>query len=348
MKKRTSLSLLVVVASALAIAVTVSAAAARGADATCKPAKIAGKSTCLKVGQRCTSKLDRRYHAYGFHCHAGRVTRATTPKQPTPPAPAPPPGPTTTGQPVLPEPPAPTGQLVDVGGYRLMLECVGTGSPTVVIEPGNTASRHVYRKIQYALGADTRVCTYDRPGTVTPLPSASDARPANVPSTSETFVRELHTLLTNANEPGPYVLVGSSFGGLLITAYTAHYPADVAGLAFMDAAGPASVEVTAVLIQEPWQPGADLDLIRGVNFGSRPVVVLATTLPDEAKDLQSRSTNVVGAVDPRYGHNVAQAAPGLVYEAIRIALAGARAGGGPLPKCAETPLPQIGARCTTP
>ena len=59
--------------------------------------------------------------------------------------------------------------------------------------------------------------------------------------TQETFVRELHTVLTNGNGPGPYVLVGASFGGLLISAYTAHHPADVAGLVFIDAVGPASI-----------------------------------------------------------------------------------------------------------
>src|SRR6266702_845199 len=30
----------------------------------------------------------------------------------------------------------PPGQLVDVGGYRLHIKCVGTGSPTVVIDAG--------------------------------------------------------------------------------------------------------------------------------------------------------------------------------------------------------------------
>lgn len=342
--KRTSFLLLL---SASLLAATVCVATAQGRDqAACKPVSIAGKSACLKVGQRCASKVDAKYHSYGFHCHSGRLTRATTPKRPTPPPPAVP-SPTGPQPPVLPEPPAPAGQLVDVGGYRLWLECVGSGSPTVVFEPGNTASRHAVRKAQYALAAETRVCSYDRPGTITPVAGSSDARPANVPATSETFVRELHTVLTNGNVPGPYVLAGSSFGGLLISAYTAHYPAEVAGLAFIDAAAPPSIELMVALEQEPWEPGADLDLIRGVSFGSRPVVVLDTTLPQDAADLQARSANVLAASAPQFSHFVFRDAPGLGYEAIRVAVAAVRAGGS-LPKCAETRLPQIGVRCRTP
>jgi pimeloyl-ACP methyl ester carboxylesterase len=299
---------------------------------------IAGKHVCLKAGARCTKRLDRAYHRYRFHCHSGRLTRF--------PAPAPPPPAPTPSPPTLAEPPAPGGGLIDVGGYRLHLECVGTGAPTIVFEPGNTASRHGARRVQYALSTESRVCTYDRPGTVSPIAGSSDPRPANVPPTSETFVRELHTVLTNANVPGPYLLVGASFGGLLISAYTAHYPAEVAGLVFIDAVGPAAAETIGNVIIEPWEPGADLDLIRGVTFGSRPVVILTTTLANEAADIRRRSANVVEAGAPQYGHFVLLETPGLAYEAIRVATAAVRAGGA-LPACAQTRLPRVGARCTT-
>ena len=335
---------LAVVAAGLALALGSVAAGAVTPAATAKHCKagstsatIAGKHVCLKPGARCTKRNDSAYHRYRFHCHSGRLTRF-----PAPPAPAPRPVP-----PTLAEPPAPAGQLIDVGGYRLHLECAGTGAPTVVIEPGNTASRHGPRKTQYALAADTRVCTYDRPGTVTPIPGSSDPRPATVPATSETFARELHTVLANGNVPGPYLLVGSSFGGMLISAFTAHYPAEVAGLTFIDAVGPASVETLARNLIEPWEPGGDLALIRGMTFGSRPVVVLTTTLPAEAPDIQRRSTNVLVAGAPQYGHFVFLDVPGLAYEAIRVAVSAVRAG-GTLPSCAATRLPQVGARCTTP
>ncbi len=85
------------------------------------------------------------------------------------------------------------------------------------------------------------MCSYDRPHTVVPVPSASDPRPDSVPSTSQTFARELRTVLATAGERGPYLLAGSSFGGLLISAYLGWYPDDVAGLVFLDAVGPGSV-----------------------------------------------------------------------------------------------------------
>jgi pimeloyl-ACP methyl ester carboxylesterase len=330
---------LALLASGLVLGLTGVAAAAHSPDSATKrcalgstSAAIAGKHVCLKAGARCYKRLDAAYHRYRFHCHSGRLTRFPPPVGKPP---------------VLAEPPPPAGELVDIGGYRLHVECVGSGAPTIVFEPGNTASRHAVRQVQYALGAATRVCAYDRPGTVTPIAGSSDARPATVPTTSETFVRELHTVLTRGNVPGPYVLVGSSFGGLLISAYTVHYPADVSGLVFIDSPAPAAVETVLPALIEPWEPGADLEPIRNVNFGSRPVVVLTTALPAEAPDIQRRSTNVLGASASQYSHFVYADAPGLAYEAIRIALAAARAG-GPLPSCAQTVLPKIGARCTTP
>ncbi len=304
------------------------------------PARIAGKHVCLKAGGRCAKRLDAAYHRYRYHCHSGRLVRFTISK------PAPPPPPAGT-PPTLPEPPAPAGELVDVGGYRIHLECVGTGSPTVVIETGKTATRLNYRKVQYALGAETRVCTYDRPGTTAPVPGASDQRPAHVPPTSETFARELHTALSNAGVPGPYVLAGTSFGGLLVSTFTARYPSDVAGLVFIDAIAPGFVESWLQILladTEPWDGRADVGLLRGSSFGSRPAVVLATRNPGDIPDFQSRAANVVVARAPQYSHFVFLDAPGLAYEAIRVAIGAVRAGGA-LPTCAQTRLPKIGAQC---
>jgi hypothetical protein len=116
---------------------------------------------------------------------------------------------------------------------------------------------------------------------------------------------------------------------------------------FIDAVGPGAIEATLRAIIEPWEPGADIDLIRGVTFGSRPVVILTTTLAAEAADIQRRSANALVAAAKQYSHFVFLDAPGLGYEATRVALAAARAG-GPVPSCAQTVLPKIGARCTTP
>lgn len=329
-------SLLVLAAAGVATGALEPSATAKHCKRGWTPATIGGKHVCLKAGARCTKRLDGAYHRYRFHCHSGRLTRF--------PAPTPPP---VGVPPTLPEPPAPAGGLVDVGGYRLHLECVGSGTPTVVLEAGHAVTRLGSRKVQYALGAENRVCTYDRPGTVIPVAGASEPRPASVPPTSETFARELRTLLTNANVPGPYVLAGTSFGGLLISTFTARYPTDVVGLVFLDAISPGSAESFLPFFfpsQEPWDGRADLGLLNGLNFGSRPVVVLTTQTPAEIPDYRRRASNIVVAGASQYSHIVFVDAPGLVYETIRLAVAAVRAG-GTLPPCAQTRLPKIGARC---
>ncbi len=300
-------------------------------------ATISAKKVCLKAGARCVKRLDRAYHRYRFHCHSGRLTRFPSPV-PVPPVGTPP---------TLPEPPAPAGQLVDVGGYRLHLECVGTGLPTIVIEAGSLATRLGYRKVQYALSAENRVCTYDRPGTTAPVASASDPRPESIPPTSETFARELHTVLVNGNVPGPYLLAGNSLGGLLISAFTARHLSDVVGLVFIDAEAPGNIESwlqSELLSPEPWDGIADVGLLKGLNFGSRPVVVVTTQQPGEIPAFRRSASNIVVAQALQYGHIVFSEVPGLAYEAIRVATAAVRAG-GQLPPCAQTQLPKIGARC---
>lgn len=297
---------------------------------------IAGKHVCLKPGARCSKKNDRAYHRYRFHCHSGRLTRF--------PAPAPQPSP----PPALAEPPATGGELVDVGGYRLHLECVGTGAPTIVFEAGATGTRLGYRKVQYALSSEYRVCSYDRPGTFVPSPSASDPRPESVGTTSETFARELQSLLGRAQVPGPYVLVGASFGGLLISTFALRYPDQVAGLVFLDADGPGSAESWARLgagAPEGWDVRADAAGLTALSFGSRPVVVLTTTLPGLIPDMRRRGTNVVVAEAPQYGHFIGTEVPGLAYEAIRVA-AGAVRSGGQIPRCAQTPLGRLVRSCS--
>jgi pimeloyl-ACP methyl ester carboxylesterase len=125
----------------------------------------------------------------------------------------------------------PPGKLLDVGGYRVHLYCTGTvrsGSPTVILEAGNGGTALYWSKVQPAVASFTRVCSYDRAGY-----GWSDDGPK--PRTSERIVRELHTLLVKAGIPGPYVLVGHSFGGLTIRLYASTYPAEAVGLILVDA-----------------------------------------------------------------------------------------------------------------
>jgi pimeloyl-ACP methyl ester carboxylesterase len=122
----------------------------------------------------------------------------------------------------------PPGQLVDVGGYRLHINCTGSGSPTVVIESGWGDSSAGWGWVQPEVAKTTRVCTYDRAGM-----GWSEASPE--PRTAREFAKELHTLLEKANEPGPYVLVGHSMGGFTVLVYAHDYPDEVSGLVLVDA-----------------------------------------------------------------------------------------------------------------
>jgi pimeloyl-ACP methyl ester carboxylesterase len=131
------------------------------------------------------------------------------------------------------------------GGRKLYLECRGSGSPTVVLEAGNGDRADIWSVDEVQPGSGrtmvlpgvarfTRVCAYDRPGTVEPGPSRSD--PAPTPRTARDMVADLHALLRAARVPGPYVLVGHSFGGLVVRLYASSYPRRVVGMVLVDAA----------------------------------------------------------------------------------------------------------------
>jgi pimeloyl-ACP methyl ester carboxylesterase len=125
----------------------------------------------------------------------------------------------------------PPGQLIDVGGHRLHLNCTGTGSPTVVLEPGHGEVSSAMAWIATAVAQDTRVCVYDRAGR-----GWSD--PADGPQDAAETATDLHTLLDRAHIPGPYVLAGHSFGSLYVLTFAATYPDQVAGLVLLDCTAP--------------------------------------------------------------------------------------------------------------
>jgi len=125
----------------------------------------------------------------------------------------------------------PPGQLVDVGGYRLHLNCTGAGSPTVVVDAGLGDWSTSWSWVQADVEQATRICTYDRAG-------SGWSEPGPQPRTTQQFVAELHTLLETAQIPGPYVLAGHSLGGFTARLYAHDYPADVAGVVLIDSTSP--------------------------------------------------------------------------------------------------------------
>jgi pimeloyl-ACP methyl ester carboxylesterase len=126
--------------------------------------------------------------------------------------------------------PAP-GQLVDVGGYQLELNCIGEGSPTVILTYGFADNSLTWNAVQKQIASrgQVRVCAWDRAGL-----GWSEALPQQRARTPSEVAAELHTLLTKAGISGPYVMVGHSLGGMYTRLYAIKYPEDVAGITLLD------------------------------------------------------------------------------------------------------------------
>jgi pimeloyl-ACP methyl ester carboxylesterase len=122
--------------------------------------------------------------------------------------------------------PAP-GRLLSVGQHRLHIFSQGSDGPTVVIEQGAGEPSTLWWPIQQKIAAFARVCTYDRAGYLW-------SEPAGPGRSVGDRAEELHSLLTNAQIPGPYLLVGHSYGGLIIRQFALRYPRDTAGLVLVD------------------------------------------------------------------------------------------------------------------
>jgi pimeloyl-ACP methyl ester carboxylesterase len=136
-----------------------------------------------------------------------------------------------------------TSELIDVGGHSLHLRCSGSGSPTVILEPGAGEMSAGLAWIEPAVADDTTVCVYDRAGR-----GWSEA--ADAPQDAAEIATDLHTLLERGDVPGPYLLAGHSFGGLYVLTFAALYPDEVAGMVLVDSTAPASTPTPA-----PTTPG---------------------------------------------------------------------------------------------
>jgi pimeloyl-ACP methyl ester carboxylesterase len=124
----------------------------------------------------------------------------------------------------------PLGELYDVGGgRRLMLHHAGMGTPAVVIEAGAGAFGLDYLSIFELCAKRTTCVLYDRAGS-----GWSDPGPGEY-SVRE-VVNDLHNALRKACIEGPYLLVGHSLGGMLVRAFTQHFPEEVVGLVLIDPA----------------------------------------------------------------------------------------------------------------
>ena len=171
----------------------------------------------------------------------------------------------------------PPGSLVELNGRRVHVHCAGEGSPTVILEAGLPGNSLAWMSVFSEISQLTRVCAYDRPGYGWSEPTAS-------PRTAETIVQELRILLQGSDIEPPYVLVGHSFGGLLMQLYGTRFPNDFEGIVLVDSSHPDQAHRTL-----------DMDEIEGIARVLKllgPLGFARLLLPVPAGDPDSRDSSV--------------------------------------------------------
>ncbi len=189
-----------------------------------------------------------------------------------------------------PNPDAPTldgSFAVADDGREVVLRCWGEGDPTVFVDGGCCGRDGTLQGLSpqfiRRIAASTRICTYDRAGT-----GQSDPAPEGRPRTADDVIADLHALIAAAGLDGALVLVGASFGGMIVTYYAARYPEQVAGVVLLDVPAPSA---TMRLEDEPglaWDDPSNpehLDVVAGFEnrFASErnpfdaPLLVITAT-----------------------------------------------------------------------
>jgi alpha/beta hydrolase family protein len=254
--------------------------------------------------------------------------------------------------------------LVDIGGYSVDYQCLGTGSPTIILEAGyDSGGTSSFGEVWHRLAHVSRVCTYDRAGTGTSDPRSSAAAQD---LTSETQAEELHTLLGAADIAPPYVVVAHSYGGFVARLFTATYPDEVEGLVLLESSHEDEiVPYRRHFKKDPagdWVDGGDpIDISATARLlrttardsGSLPLVVIRAQYYDDVlspalwrrtqADLATLSTDGIEIEALGSHHFVQHDDPLAVVAAVGAVVDAARAG-APLSPCAKI-VAGVRARC---
>jgi pimeloyl-ACP methyl ester carboxylesterase len=174
------------------------------------------------------------------------------------------------------------GKLVDVDGSNMQIDCRGSGSPTVILESGlDMMGSLSWSAVQDAMATTTRTCAYSRRGIMWSAPSSGQF-------SADGVARDLHTLLTNAGERAPFVMVGHSLGGPYVMTFTRLYPQEVAGLVFVDASHPDQTERINQAIGKKLDTGDNLlKFANAITWTGVPRLVMSHgeggNIPSQAK-----------------------------------------------------------------
>ena len=181
----------------------------------------------------------------------------------------------------------PLGRMVDIGGRLMQIDCRGTGSPTVVFEAGlDFGGAMSWQSVHGPIAKLTRACTYSRAGIMW-----SD--PAPGPFDPERAMHDLHTLLENAGEHPPFVMVSHSFGGPLSMIFTGLYPKEVEGLVFVDISHPDMLERQRIALgQAPPGPSGATTLASALTWTGLPRLLVTLNATEVIDDPAVRSAEL--------------------------------------------------------
>lgn len=244
-------------------------------------------------------------------------------------------------------------EQVDIGGRELFLRCQGVGSPTVILEHGLASDAASWQTVQEDLADHTKVCAASRAGM-----TLSDPIPGDESRTAQDAVDDLVKVLEVADVPGPYVLVGHSFGGHVVRLFADQYPDDVVAMVLVDSAHEDQAQRQAERLEHLLSPEAWADIVipadsdnpermglaasgalvaQADSLGDLPLTVLEAGGQDPGDldevqqgmvdlwssfqvELAALSTNSTHTVVPNSGHFIQIDQPDVVVEAIRSAV----------------------------
>ena len=141
----------------------------------------------------------------------------------------------------------PPGRFINIGFQTMYVDCLGENKPTILVDVGIAESSASWYKIAKELSKNTRICLYDRAGY-----GWSDSGRGE--RTTATIVHELKLLVKRAEIPGPYIIVGHSFGGFTARYFAAKFPEDVAGLVLVDSSHPEQIYRLSALDNQGKKP----------------------------------------------------------------------------------------------
>lgn len=176
----------------------------------------------------------------------------------------------------------PPGRMVSVGSHEMHIHCVGSGSPTVVLDAGTNAFSAIWGGVMERAAGITRLCAFDRSGLGWSQSGSGEI-------TAESRLADLEALLEASGESGPYIFVGWSIGAVFAWLYAQHHPDDAAGLITVDGASARMLDIEALGGGDYGPPPGAVTLNRLGVFPAIMSLLMANIPPELTENLPQRS-----------------------------------------------------------